>query len=169
MLSPGLELRFNPNRGDTVRELNIDLWDRHPDARVITTNPAVNRRGELVMGRGCAREAALRFEGLARHLGSMDAPRRRCCQALFGLEHPHSTAIVTFVVKHHWRDEADPDLILKSAHQLVSLADRHGWRHVLMPRPGCGNGRLRWPTVRELLVPVLDDRFFVTHVPAKAR
>lgn len=32
---------------------------------------------------------------------------------------------------------------------------------LILPRPGCGNGRLRWEDVRKILEPILDDRFTV--------
>ena len=70
--------------------------------------------------------------------------------------------LVAFPVKRHWRDPADPSLIVKSAFQLVELTDREGWRNVALPRPGCGNGRLDWEVVRPLLN-LLDDRFVVVY------
>jgi hypothetical protein len=77
--------------------------------------------------------------------------------------------LIAFPVKHVWSDPADPDLIVASAHSLVCLADQRGWQRVLIPRPGCGNGRLNWADVRALLADILDDRFVVVHVPAKQR
>jgi hypothetical protein len=37
------------------------------------------------------------------------------------------------------------------------------WTTVIMPRPGCGNGRLRWQDVSKVLSDILDDRFVVVH------
>jgi hypothetical protein len=43
-------------------------------------------------------------------------------------------ALASFPVKRHWRDEADPDLIERSAHQLVALAEKFGYGRVVLPR-----------------------------------
>lgn len=57
---------------------------------------------------------------------------------------------------------ADPALIAQSCLELVALADAHGWRRVLLPRPGCGAGGLDWAhDVRPRLCDLLDDRFTV--------
>ncbi|MDP9438790.1 MAG: hypothetical protein M3P49_08600 [Actinomycetota bacterium] len=66
-----------------------------------------------------------------------------------------------FSWKHHWRERADPELIRRSAGQLVALADKFRYERVVLPRPGVGNGSLRWEEVRPLLADVLDDRFAV--------
>jgi len=59
-----------------------------------------------------------------------------------------------------WACVADPALIGQSCLELVALADAHGWRRVLLPRPGCGAGELDWAQdVRPLLCGLLDDRF----------
>jgi hypothetical protein len=72
--------------------------------------------------------------------------------------------IVSFPVKHRWQDAADLELIKRSALELVELVDRNAWaRKIKLPRPGCGNGRLRWSDVKPVLEPLLDDRFVVVH------
>ena len=50
--------------------------------------------------------------------------------------------IYTFPVKHHWREPADISLIVRSAMQLSELVDHYGDKTVVIPRPGCGNGKL---------------------------
>ena len=77
--------------------------------------------------------------------------------------------LVIFPVKNHWRDKADPGLILRSATQLAWLAEEIGykdrWKRVVMPRPGCENGGLAWENVRPLIENRLDDRFVVVTWP----
>ena len=45
--------------------------------------------------------------------------------------------------------------------ELIDLVIEHGFDTVVLPRPGCGNGGLRWQDVRPLLGLSLDDRFIV--------
>ena len=134
-----------------------DLWvvGEDADAIVITTNGTVKRNGELVMGRGCAREAALRFPDLPKFLVQRVESRGNNVH-LFSIG---GKMIVSFPVKRDWWEMAEIRLIAQSALQLVDLTDRQGWRDVVMPRPGCGNGRLSWWDVQPILEDVLDERF----------
>jgi len=60
-----------------------------------------------------------------------------------------------------WACLADPHLIEDSARQLVYLTTKKGWHKVLLPRPGCGAGEIRWEDIGPILRPILDDRFTV--------
>lgn len=60
-----------------------------------------------------------------------------------------------------WACVASLGLIARSARLLVQMADREGWRSVVMPLPGCGAGELEWETVSGVLEPLLDHRFAV--------
>lgn len=62
--------------------------------------------------------------------------------------------------KHNWYEKADPALIVKSAKKISAMPALLN-RVVVMPRPGCGNGSLKWTDVRDLLAPILDHRFHV--------
>lgn len=143
-------------------EKREDLWTAEADLRVITTNPIVNAKGQAVMGRGCALEAKTRFPGLevrfARLLKEHGNRPMRLARLSDGSD------LATFPVKHHWKEGADLDLIARSAALLVELADKFGYGSVLVPRPGCGNGRLSWEgDVRPILAPIFDDRFTIVH------
>ncbi len=70
-------------------------------------------------------------------------------------------ALVSFPVKHAWDQRADLDLIRQSAYELVVLTEKYGWKKVLVPRPGCGNGQRKWHEIKPILAPMLDDRFVV--------
>jgi len=52
-------------------ETTGDLWEAHDLGHwvAITTNGIVNAKGQCVMGRGVARQAAQRFTWLPTHLG----------------------------------------------------------------------------------------------------
>lgn len=140
-----------------MKEDTGNLWDFEADATVITTNGFVKNNGEAVMGRGCAREAAQRWPDFPIQLGHVIEQEGNHCH-LFAYD---GRTIITMPVKHHWREKADMDLILRSAQELVDLADEHWLREVILPRPGCGNGQLDWTDVSMELEAVLDDRFTV--------
>ncbi|MDQ3316859.1 MAG: ADP-ribose-binding protein, partial [Actinomycetota bacterium] len=123
-------------------EIFGNLWELPCDLRVITTNPDVNRAGEAVMGRGCAREAKAKVPGIERHFAKLLGAHGNRVMRLARLG--DGSVLASFPVKHHWHEEADPELIQRSARQLVALADKFGYRELLIPRPGCGNGSLSW-------------------------
>lgn len=148
-------------------EESINLWSGAADARCITTNGFVKRNGCAVMGAGCAKEAALMDPELPRILGNYLKSHGNVVTVIRCRE--GRSPLLSFPVKHHWSEPADPELIVRSAHGVIEGADTWGWERVLIPRPGCGNGRLRWKDIRPLLDDLLDDRFVIVHVPAKQR
>ena len=149
-----------------VRETFGNLWEILCDLRVISTNGDTNRQGAAVMGRGCAKEAAERISGIEFHFGKLLG---RHGNRVMRLTSParKGWALASFPVKHHWHEDADPELIRRSARQLVALADKFGYREVLIPRPGCGNGKLSWEDVKPIIEPILDDRFSVVTFPPR--
>lgn len=126
--------------------------------RCITTNGATRKDGAAVMGRGCAREAKEKMPGIEYRLGELLGEYGNRVFRLGAL--PDGSHVASFPVKHHWREQADLDLIERSAHQLLELAGKFGYR-ALVPRPGCGNGALAWHDVRPVLEQVLVDERFV--------
>lgn len=149
--------------GEGVREAEGDIWDHAGRAIIaVTTGGLVARNGRAAMPRGCARQAAEHFPELPQILGELIASRGNHVHSL-----PHG--IVSFPVEETPFEIADPKLILRSTKELVALADREGWREVVVPRPGCGGGGLSWSEVRPLLADILDDRFLVIHAPTTAQ
>ena len=71
-------------------------------------------------------------------------------------------ALVCMPVKWSIQDQADLRLIHTSAEWLVTMTDHAEWQHVVLPRPGCGLGGLRWWDVQPILSAILDDRFTCT-------
>jgi hypothetical protein len=143
-----------------MREMTGDLWTVPADVRVVTTNGVVNAKGVAVMGRGCALEAKSRYPGIEYELGRL---------LNRGGNHVHlvrgktlvDAALVSFPVKHAWFEIADLKLISRSVDELIALVDQYSeWKLVVLPRPGCGNGKLDWSVVSPV-VSRLDDRFFV--------
>ena len=132
-----------------------DIWEyATTGVIVITTNGSLTRDGRAVIGRGVAKQAALRYPGLAEKLGIL----------LFeGGNHVFDLGcgIVTFPVEETAWSQPDLRIIARSAVELRLLADRSGWKLIVVPRPGCGGGGLAWKDVRPLLEPCFDQRFLV--------
>jgi len=154
-----------------MKEVTGNLWEIEAEAHVITTNGFTKKDGAAVMGRGCAREARdmLQYHEFpidlilgghiktrGNHVGDLGSWKHRDTD--LGSFH-----VISFPVKTHWRDAADPELIIRSAGELAMLGIVRGWTKVILPRPGCGSGRLNWEDVRPLLEQALDDRFVVCH------
>lgn len=157
-----------------MREGYGNLWDlvQPTEAIVITTNGTIAFNGRGVMGRGIALEAKRRIKGIERILGDHLATHGNHAWYLARGSDKYpgpQFGIIFMPVKHEWWQNADPDLIVQSAHELVKLADAEQrifepaahieWENIWMPRPGCGNGHLDWDDVRPLIEPILDDRF----------
>ena len=127
-----------------MKEIVGNLWDYYDMDHVlcITTNGFVKANGECVMGRGCAKEATERVPGIAKRLGALINRRGN-------LVHWLNTGIVSFPVKHVWWEKGDKALIISSAEQLAREADNLRQKWFVLPRPGCGNGGLKWAEVKE--------------------
>jgi hypothetical protein len=137
-----------------MREFKYNLWTYPAQYRVITVNGVVKTNGEAVMGRGCAREAALRYPKLPKWLGTHILNSGN-------VVHLFPYNLITFPVKHRWWEEADIQLIERSTLQLLELVNGIEAESVVMPRPGCGNGKLDWADVKPILAFHLDDKFTV--------
>jgi len=160
-----------------------DLWaaakEENADAIVITTNGFVKKNGEAVMGRGIALEAKNAYPDLPKSLGSMiNKHGNKVFGFYFG-----SIWLFTVPVKPTvgpngepgWRAKAQIPLIEDSIKQLVGAEPYYGLMRnisdsmntliekIYMPRPGCGNGGLKWEVVKPIIEPYLDDRFTVFH------
>lgn len=141
-----------------MREVTGNLWTYPADVRVITTNGTVKKNGECVMGRGCAREARDKFPLLPSELGEHITKNGNV--PCFFMDGDYD--LITLPVKHHWHQKADIKLIERSVRAMLGLLEFElNNITVVMPRPGCGNGGLRWEDVKPVLEPILDDRFHV--------
>ena len=140
-----------------------DLWKLRPDERpalkLITTNGQTRKDGACVMGRGCARQARDMIPGIDYKLGELLGKYGNRVFRLGALS--DGVHLGSFPVKHSWKEYADTELIERSSHQLVELANSFGYGAVLLPRPGAGNGKLDYHAcVRPVLEEILtDDRF----------
>ncbi|MBC7961968.1 MAG: ADP-ribose-binding protein [Steroidobacteraceae bacterium] len=132
-----------------------DIWGYAETAViVVTSNGSLTREGRAVLGRGVARQAAVRFSGLADKLGRLLAEQG---SHVFDL----GCGVVSFPVEETAWSLPDLRIIARSAEELRILVDQSGWRRIVVPRPGCGGGGLAWNDVRPLLTPWFDERFVV--------
>ena len=138
-------------------EVTGELWTYPADLRCITTNGMTNKWGDAVMGAGNALEARQRYSQIDKHLGAL---LRLKGNHVHLLRHD----LASFPTKWHWKNPSDPLLIERSAWELMALVTHLGYQQVVLPRPGCGLGLLKWEQVRPILEPLFDNRFtIITH------
>lgn len=146
-----------------MQEARGNLWDQlRPDhALVITTNGYIKTNGQAVMGRGIALEATKRDPNVASTLGWNITYFGNHVALIHSARDITDSDWIAYPVKRRWMDDALPELIVRSAHELVTFVDERQYQHIWMPRPGCGNGHLNWLNVKPLIEDILDDRFTV--------
>jgi hypothetical protein len=132
------------------------------------------------MGRGIAKQAAIRHPGLDRELAGLIT---RYGNVVLPLSHnlvsfpvkPTQIVLsnIADVVKHRrcsyrigsvvpgWACVASLDLIKRSYQQLKMLMDHKGWNQVILPFPGVGAGGLSKEEVRPILEEEWDSRIIV--------
>ena len=140
-----------------------DLWNYHQQGYVvaITTGGMVQKDGTCAMPRGCARQAADKFDMLAYTLGE---------QIKFHGMHVFDLGnkIVSFPVETSPFERPELNIIEQSCIELVELCNYKQWNKVVVPRPGCGFGGLSWPDVRPILEIHFDERFMIISAPHHA-
>lgn len=149
-----------------MREEQLDMFTEPCDARCITTNGFIKANGRGVMGAGVAGIMQAKYPDAPSWLGDHLREHGNHVGFLRRPDLDDLVAYIIFPVKDVWYNKADPDLIVRSAHELMQLVNEQQWQKVLLPRPGCGNGRLDWETeVKPLIEPILDDRIWVVSAP----
>lgn len=144
-------------------EITGNLWDYYDKGYTIciTTNGTIKKDGSVVMGRGCALEAKNRFPLLPKKLGeclTFDYKTDVYNVPFYFIEYN----IVTFPVKDNWYETAKLDLIYHSCVWLKHILDTHDIKKIVLPRPGCGNGKLDWEKeVKPVIKDILDDRILI--------
>lgn len=160
-----------------MKEAFGDIWDLAKETQgsvgiCITTNGYVRKDGKAVMGRGIAKEAAERYPWLPRTLAEHIRYRGNGV-AVWGADYDpdtdKSTHIISFPVKPvfgpngqmGWQAKAELNIIKASAIELMDIPKWLVPKTILLPRPGCGNGGLKWEDVKPVIEPILDDRVTV--------
>jgi len=132
-----------------------NFWTLPGDFRCITTNATLRKNGDAILGKGIALEARRRYPSLEVILGKLI---RMYGNHVFKLGY----GLISFPTKWHWREDSDIELIKRSAQELVSILKDDPAKRVLLTRPGCGNGNLRWSGVKPFIQDILsDDKFIV--------
>ena len=135
-----------------------DAWEVYAKGNYtflgITTNGFVRKDGACVMGRGIAATAKQKYPRLPYTIGSHILKHGNIVGKWYNPT--KNINILSFPVKHNWYDMADINLIIKSCKQLMEILGPD--ETVLLPRPGCGNGKLDWMEVQKIITPLLDDR-----------
>ena len=163
-----------------MEEVCGDIWQYPADVICITTNGSVKNDGRAVMGRGVALQAKQRWpelildDILGRQLRAGDlhvsvlaaVKTAEILGRRLRLDDVHGAArrelvLLSFPVKYRWHEAADLVLIGNSAHELADLAKMCPEIVFVLPRPGCGNGRLKWEDVKPILLPILPDNVHV--------
>lgn len=151
--------------GSTI-EIYGNLWQQFDaDVIFITTNGALRSDGTAIMGRGCASEAKQRYPGIEKILGEHIIRNGNVPGYLktIRLSESKPTALWSFPVKEQWRQPADLHLIERSALRIrAEFLHTPGGYKLVLPRPGCGSGRLNWEAqVKPRIERLLDDKFYV--------
>lgn len=139
-----------------MKEIFGNAWDLYLNYTylAITTNGFVKMNGEAVMGRGIALQIKLRYPDMPMILGYLIKTNGNIVQHLV-------SNFISFPVKHKWFEVADIELIKRSCKQLMELLQPN--ETCLLPRPGCGNGKLDWSYVKPIIQDLLDDRVTIVH------
>lgn len=137
-------------------ETQGSIWSHFPcQAAVIPTNGETNAKGEAIMGKGVALQAAKLYTDLPLRLGAVLKATGNICYVFFMPD----GALITFPTKGDWKRPSTLSRIEKSLHQLVFLANSLQIQNISLPLVGCGAGGLSKESVKPLLEKHLDDRF----------
>jgi hypothetical protein len=135
-----------------------DMWTVYysVDLFLVTTNAFVQGNGDLVMGKGIARQAKERQGNIAAVFGDIVLSRGGHLGA-YGLIVPPTwprKRIGAFQVKRSFIHKASLELIELSASMLDTFARQHANAEIALNFPGIGNGRLErkdvFPLIEEL-------------------
>lgn len=146
-----------------MKEITGDYWEIAPDfgALCCTCNSVRKRDGSLVMGKGIALEFMRRFPYLPEEWGRRIKHERSITGVLITTAWISEIYLVYFQTKFHWHDHSPTPLILESMRRLGGAIELLALQNVLLPRPSCQNGGLKWPELK----PVLEKEFNFDRYP----
>lgn len=131
--------------------------DSDADILLFTSNGVVKRTGELVMGAGAARAAALADPDLPKLLGSAILRGHRALRPgiyEYGLVIVESRGFGAFQTKYHYREPSPLSLVALSARMLAREATANPGTTYAVNFPGVGLGGLNRNDVLSLIQPL---------------
>lgn len=133
-----------------------DMWSvfDEVDYFIVTTNSFVKQNGELVMGRGIAKQVRDKFPGIAAELGQAVKDHSEHL-GHYGLV--ATGKIGAFQVKFHFKDRASLELIAENLYRFAKYAREHSDISFAMNFPGIGNGGLAPHWIKPLLDQLPDN------------
>ena len=140
-----------------MRIMKGNIWDywKKNCCIIIPTNGNIKKNGSCIMGKGLAYQAKSYLHNIEYILGKLIKQRGNNVFII-------CREIITFPVKNNWWEKADINLIKKSTIQLKSIIDfNQQLVPILLPKVGCGNGKLNWKDVEPILNKYLDERFII--------
>jgi len=177
----------NNTEKNNMHIVKYDIFDAigKVDIACITTNGFINKRGECVMGKGCAKQASDRYPGMAQRLADKI---RSGGNIPYQIGASGGTLIYSFPVKPisgifdggnsvsymrnnysvgdtvpGWACKADLKLIRNSALHLAEIVNESNVKKIAIPMPGCGAGELGWDDVSDVVSDIFDDRFYILY------
>jgi len=133
-----------------------ELWSElgKSDLILVTANGVVDDDGNLVMGKGAAREARIKFPGIEKWAGKGIKQLRGFNKVIYGTMlspfNRKGTQIGMFQVKYHWKQPASLGLMRTSAVSLRRYSPRY--KRISMNMPGIGAGSLELRRVLPILI-----------------
>ena len=109
-------------------------------------NSYINRRGELVMGRGLAHQIKQQIPKIAYRLGAKIKHLGK-----YLMVKDDNTNIFVFQVKYHYKSQADLELIKESLYQIKELAHKNPNTIIHINYPGIGFGKLKITEVEPII------------------
>jgi O-acetyl-ADP-ribose deacetylase (regulator of RNase III) len=143
-----------------MKEIKGDLWYQNVNAICITTNGILKANGCGVMGAGVALQTKKKYKDIDHELGKHIRKRGNIPGILYYDDIMHYF-IWSFPTKNHWRDKSSLKLIEQSSELMVENADYNQYKSIVLTRPGCDYGGLKWSEVKRVIEPILDDRFYI--------
>ena len=138
-----------PDGAGGIVELPVgtDVWELHEDGFwvLVPTNMRRKKDGSAVMGAGLAKDAALRYPGLA-------APYGRALGAGCPMMAFPSWRLLLGPTKDDWRLPAKMGLVEQLLDRVAEWCRTHPGEAVVVAAPGCGRGGLGYGPVRDAVV-----------------
>jgi len=137
-----------------------NMWERlnepHNELFIVTTNNVIKNNGELVMGAGVAKQAALKFPGLPFLMGNFISKLEVPDYHFFILDevkqwndkYGQHVLIGALQTKRHYKDNSDVTLVKTSISKLNNYANTTNTT-INCPLPGTGLGGLKKESVKK--------------------